>query len=91
MIFVRYGPLSEAERNAYAEAVDLTRTLYRVHPDQYRSDLAQRLKNYGVSLRSCGLSEAACDANAEAVELTRELYRVDPDRYRKNLVQRLQN
>ena len=61
--------LSEAARNADAEAVELTRTLYDLHPNQYRNDLAQRLKNYSVSLRCCGLSEAARDADAEALEL----------------------
>ena len=54
--------------------MELTRELYHVDPNQYRKILAQRLRNYGVPLSSCGLTDASRDANAEAVELTGELY-----------------
>ena len=35
----------------------LTRTLNDIHPAQYRNDLAKQLRNYGVSVGSCGLSK----------------------------------
>ena len=47
--------------------MELTRELYRVHPDQYRNNLAQWLRNYAFSFRDSGLSEAARIADAEAV------------------------
>jgi len=38
---------------------------------QYRDDLARRLHNYGIHLRTCG--------SAEGAQLTRELHHIDPN------------
>ena len=47
----------------------------------YRDDLARRLHNYDIPLRTCGFAEGA--------QLMRELYHIDPNKYRNDFARRL--
>lgn len=68
-----------------AQAVAMTRHLYRTNPDKYAENLADRLAEYGIILHSSGLYAQACKAKTEAVELVRRLYEQNPIRYASRL------
>lgn len=53
------GLEEDARDDVDAEAVELTRELYRARPCQYRNDIARRLRNYSSDLFKCGFWECA--------------------------------